>query len=116
MCDEVFVIQYNDRPLGAYPKKYVDRVVKKLSDDGVKFCFNESAVKIEKVGEIFKVTLKGGAAFYGSEAAYLVNFVTFIINCKITGEQLDKMIFAFPNQTYELCMLLIPMMSGQKLM
>ena len=267
MCDEVYVIQYNDRPLGAYPKKYVDRVVKKLSEDGVKFCFNESATKIEKVGESFKVYLKGGAvlecdyafeatgrqanvdnigleevgiefswrgvkvnecmqtnipniyasgdcanktiprltptasfesnyiaehilgkkepicypaipnlvftlpriaqvgisvdaaekepdkyrvevvpfgkvllfdalnepeneftfifdkenylvgaAFYGSEAAYLVNFITFIIQCKITGEQLDKMIFAFPNQTNELVMLLAPMMSGQKLM
>lgn len=262
MCDEVYVIQYNDRPLAAYPKKYVDRVVKKLSDDGVKFCFNESATKIEKVGESFKVYLKGGAViecdyvfeatgrqanvdnigleevgiefswrgvkvnecmqtnisniyasgdcadkkiprltptasfesnyiaehilgkkepicypaipnlvftlpriaqvgisvdaaekepdkyrvevlpfgkvllfdalnepeneftfifdkenylvgatFYGSEAAYLVNFVTFIIQCRISGAQLDKMIFAFPNQTYELLQMLIPFMS-----
>ena len=41
-----------------------------------------------------------GAAFCGSEAASLVNFVTFIINKKITGEELDHMIFAFPAQTY----------------
>ncbi len=266
MCDEVYVIQYNDRPLGAYPKKYVDRVVKKLSDDGVKFCFNESAVKIEKSGKTFNVSLKSGAvlkcdyvfeatgrqanvdgigledvgiefsargikvneclqtkvpniyasgdvvdkkiprltptatfesnyiaehilgkkepisypaipnlvftlpriaqvgvgveeaekapgkyrvevvpygkmllfdssneadneftfiidkenhlvgaAFYGSEAAALVNYVTFIINCKITGEQLDKMIFAFPTQTYGVYSMLAPMLSGQKL-
>ena len=266
MCDEVYVVQYNDRPLGPYPKKYVDRVVEKLKGDGVKFCFNESAVKIEKSGETFKVSLKGGAvlecdyvfeatgrqanvdgiglenvgiefsargikvnefmqtnipniyasgdvvdkriprltptatfesnyiaeyilggrepicypaipnlvftlpriaqvgvslaaaekepdkyrietvpygkillfdcsneanneftfiidkenylvgaAFYGSEAAALVNYVTFIINCKITGAQLDKMVFAFPTQTYGVYSLLAPMLSGQKL-
>lgn len=265
MGAETTVIQYNDRPLGAYPKKYVDKIVAKLQNEGVKFCFNESAVKIEKAGEVFKIYLKSGAvvecdyvfeatgrqanvqnlgleevgiefsirgiktnsclqtnvpniyasgdvidkkiprltptatfesnyiaehilgkkepieypaipnlvftlpriaqvgisidaaekepdkyrvevipygkillfdtandteneftfvfdkenylvgaAFYGSVAA-LVNFVTFVINKKITGKELEKMIFAFPDQSYGVYSMLIPALMGQKL-
>lgn len=51
-----------------------------------------------------------GAAFYGSEAASLVNFVTLAINTKVTGSELDHMIFAFPAQTYGLSAVLAPMM------
>ena len=262
---ETTIIQYNDRPLGAYPKKYVDRVVKKLQNEGARFYFNESAVKIEKNGDTYKVHLKSGqsvecdyvfeatgrqanvqglglekvgidfsergikvnefmqtklpnvyasgdvvdkriprltptatfesnyiaehilgkkepisypvipnlvftlpriaqvgvpvetaekepdkyrvetvpygkvmlfdakneedneftlvfdkenhlvgVAFYGSEGASLVNFVTFVIEKKITAAELDKMVFAFPAQSHGLYSMLVPMMIGQK--
>ena len=267
MGSETTVVQYNDRALGPYPKKYVDHVVEKLKRDGVKFCFNESAAKIEKQGNAYKVTLKSGASlecdyvfeatgrqanvqdlgleevgiefsergikvndcmqtavpniyasgdvvdkriprltptasfesnyiaehilgkkepicypaipnlvftlpriaqvgvsldaaekepdkyrvetvpygkqmlfdakneteteftfifdkenhlagavFYGNEGASLVNFVTFVINQKLSGKELDKMIFAFPTQSYGVYSLLAPMLEGNKLL
>lgn len=266
MGSETTVIQYNDRALGPYPKKYVDRLVEKMKRDGVKFRFNESVTKIEKQGDVYRVTLKSGAAiecdyvfeatgrqanvqdlgleevgvdfsergikvnacmqttvpniyasgdvvdkriprltptatfesnyiaehilgkkepicypaipnlvftlpriaqvgvslaeaekepdkyrvetipygktmlfdtkndeeaefafifdkenylvgavFYGDEGASLVNFVTFVINQKITGKELDKMIFAFPAQSYGVYSMLGPAMAGIKM-
>ena len=53
-----------------------------------------------------------GAAIYGSEAGTWIDFLTLVINQKLTGADLRNMIFAFPTQTYMivniLCALLIP--------
>lgn len=43
-----------------------------------------------------------GAAIYGSEAGTWIDFLTLVINKKITGSELGSMIFAFPTQTYML--------------
>lgn len=54
----------------------------------------------------------GGAAIYGSEAGTWIDFLTLVINQKLTGADLRNMIFAFPTQTYmivsTLCTLLTP--------
>ena len=44
------------------------------------------------------------------EAGTWINFLTLIINKKISGEELRNMIFAFPTQTYMLVSTLIPLM------
>ena len=51
-----------------------------------------------------------GAAIYGSEAGVWIDFLTLIINKKISGEELRSMIFAFPTQTYMLISILIPLL------
>ena len=43
-----------------------------------------------------------GAAIYGSEAGTWLDFLTLVINKRITGAELDGMIFAFPTQTFML--------------
>lgn len=57
---EVTVIHHNDRALKMYPSQYVDIVVNKMKDEGVKFDFNESVSKIEKQGEEYIVTYESG--------------------------------------------------------
>ncbi len=51
-----------------------------------------------------------GAAIYGSEAGTWLDFLTLIINQKLTGNDLNDMIFAFPTQTFMLASLLIPLL------
>ncbi len=51
-----------------------------------------------------------GAAVYGSEAGTWIDFLTLIINKKITAAELRTMIFAFPTQTYMLVNTLIPLL------
>ena len=60
MKSDVTVVQYDDRALGQYPKKYVDRLVKKMKDEGANFKFKESVTKVEKNGNEYIVTLKSG--------------------------------------------------------
>ena len=55
-----------------------------------------------------------GAALYGSEAGTWIDFLTLIINKKMTGAELRNMIFAFPTQTYMIISTLIPLL-GQKM-
>ena len=55
-----------------------------------------------------------GAALYGSEAGTWIDFLTLIINKRMTGAELRNMIFAFPTQTYMLVSTLIPLL-GQKM-
>ena len=43
-----------------------------------------------------------GAAIYGSEAGTWIDFLTLVINKKVTASELRMMIFAFPTQTYML--------------
>ena len=54
-----------------------------------------------------------GAALYGSEAGTWIDFLTLIINKKISGEELRNMIFAFPTQTYMIVSTLIPLLKKQ---
>lgn len=49
-----------------------------------------------------------GAAIYGSEAGTWIDFLTLIINKKITAADLKSMIFAFPTHTYMLVNSLLP--------
>ena len=51
-----------------------------------------------------------GATIYGSEAGTWLDFLTLVINKKITGQELDNMIFAFPTQTFMIASMLIPIL------
>ncbi len=51
-----------------------------------------------------------GAAMYGSEAAMMIDFVTLLIQKRISGMELGQMIFAFPTQSYAIISGLIPLM------
>ncbi|MDO4619076.1 MAG: NAD(P)/FAD-dependent oxidoreductase [Lachnospiraceae bacterium] len=51
-----------------------------------------------------------GAAMYGSEAAMMIDFVTLLIQKRISGIELGQMIFAFPTQSYAIISGLIPLM------
>ena len=55
-----------------------------------------------------------GASIYSSEAAYLIDFLAIIINQKIRGPELRKMIFAFPNLTWSLFFGLLPIFEQVK--
>ena len=49
-----------------------------------------------------------GAAFLSDDAGMFVDLITLIINQKLTKQQLNQMIFAFPTESYGL----ISMVSG----
>ena len=51
-----------------------------------------------------------GAALYTAEAAMMLDFLTLIINKKMTALELRQMIFAFPTQTYSVVSGLIPLL------
>ena len=51
-----------------------------------------------------------GAAAYGAEAAFMIDFLTLIIANKMTAENLRRMIFAFPTQTYSVISGLTPLL------
>lgn len=51
-----------------------------------------------------------GAAIYGSEAGPWIDFLTLVINEKLTGADLHRMIFAFPTQTYMIVSALVPLL------
>ncbi|MBD5560776.1 MAG: NAD(P)/FAD-dependent oxidoreductase [Clostridia bacterium] len=51
-----------------------------------------------------------GAAVYGSDGGPWIDFLTLIINEKLTGADLRRMIFAFPTQTYMLVSTLVPLL------
>ena len=51
-----------------------------------------------------------GTAIYGSEAGTWIDFLTLIINKKITATELRSMIFAFPTHTYMLVNTLTPLL------
>ena len=51
-----------------------------------------------------------GAALYGSEAGTWIDFLTLVINKKISGEEIRNMIFAFPTQTYMIMSILAPIL------
>ncbi len=51
-----------------------------------------------------------GAAIYGSDAGTWIDFLTLIINKKVTAADLQSMIFAFPTHTYMLVNSLVPLL------
>lgn len=51
-----------------------------------------------------------GAALYGSEGGSWIDFLTLVINEKLTAADLHRMIFAFPTQTYMLMSALTPLL------
>lgn len=51
-----------------------------------------------------------GAAIYGCEGGTWIDFLTIIIDRKLTALDLHKMIFAFPTPTYMLAFTLIPLL------
>ncbi len=51
-----------------------------------------------------------GAALYSAEAAMMLDFLTLVIQKRISGLELGQMIFAFPTQTYAIISGLIPLM------
>ena len=57
---DVTVIHHNDRALKMYPKDYVDIVVEKMKNEGVKFDFNESVQKIDHVDGAYIITYESG--------------------------------------------------------
>ncbi|MEE0873358.1 MAG: NAD(P)/FAD-dependent oxidoreductase [Ruminococcus sp.] len=71
---------------------------------------NNRELDIEMTYIINKEGYLAGAALYGSEAGTWIDFLTLIINKKMTGTELRNMIFAFPTQTYMLISTLIPLL------
>lgn len=51
-----------------------------------------------------------GAAILSDDAGTYIDVLTLIINLKVSGKKLAKMIFAFPTQTYALMSSLIPVL------
>ena len=51
-----------------------------------------------------------GAALYTAEAAMMLDFLTLVINKKMTAMELRQMIFAFPTQTYSVVSGLVPLL------
>ena len=82
MGGETTIIQYNDRVLSQYPKKYTERITAKLKAEGARFCFNESVTRIDKAGEAFRVTLKSGAVI---ECDYVLEATGRRANCDNLG-------------------------------
>ncbi len=55
--------------------------------------------------------LPGGTCTnYGCETGTWLDFLTLIINKKISGEELRNMIFALPTQNYMIVSALVPLM------
>ncbi len=57
---QVTIVEFADRALNMYPKKYVDKLVEKMSARGVKFIFSDTVAKIEKTADGFLATTKNG--------------------------------------------------------
>ncbi|WP_269461206.1 hypothetical protein [Intestinibaculum porci] len=51
-----------------------------------------------------------GAAVYSAEVAMVLDFLTLVINKKMTSLDLSSMIFAFPTQTYQVVFALKPLL------
>ena len=82
MGGETTIIQYNDRVLSQYPKKYTERIKAKLKAEEARFCFNKSVTRIDKAGEAFSVTLKSGAVI---ECDYVLEATGRCANCNNLG-------------------------------
>ena len=57
---QVTIVEFADRAPNMYPKKYVDKLVEKMSARGVKFIFSDTVAKIEKTADGFLATTKNG--------------------------------------------------------
>lgn len=57
---ETTVIQHDQRILGMYPKKYVDRVVQKMEQEGVTFLLDHDVAEVKKAGEAYQLVFSDG--------------------------------------------------------
>ncbi|MFU0811428.1 MAG: hypothetical protein ACFWTL_07240 [Atopobium sp.] len=57
---ETAVIQHDQRILGMYPKKYVDRVVQKMEQEGVTFLLDHDVTEVKKTGEAYQLVFSDG--------------------------------------------------------
>lgn len=69
MGREVHIVEYGDQALKAFDQNYVQRLLKKLANQGVQFHFNEAVVGIENTDDGFVVNTKSGLAI---ETDYLL--------------------------------------------
>jgi len=63
---KVTFIEFANRPLLAYPEKYVKKVVEKMTSQGAKFYCGEAVNKVEKISDGYKVTTKSGLSVTGT--------------------------------------------------
>lgn len=57
---EVTMIHHSDKPLKGFNQTHVTQLIKKLEDEGVHFYFDEETQKVEKIGEVYKVSTASG--------------------------------------------------------
>lgn len=60
---KIEVIEYSDRALAQYDKKYVDKLVAKMEAEGVSFHFNEAVNEVKKNNNGYSVTTEAGLKF-----------------------------------------------------
>ena len=54
---------FDQRILGMYPKKYVDRVVQKMEQEGVTFLLDHDVAEVKKAGEAYQLVFSDGETF-----------------------------------------------------
>ncbi|MDO4537406.1 MAG: NAD(P)/FAD-dependent oxidoreductase [Coriobacteriales bacterium] len=62
---KVTFIEFADRALAAYPKKYVDKLVDKMRAQGAEFHFGEAASSVEEIEGGYRVTTNSGLTVEG---------------------------------------------------
>ncbi|WP_076460897.1 dihydrolipoyl dehydrogenase family protein [Limosilactobacillus caccae] len=62
---KVTFFEYGDRPLKAYPAKYVNKIVAKFVDQGAVFHFGQAVAKVEETVDGFRVSTQAGVEATG---------------------------------------------------
>lgn len=57
---DVRVIHHNDRPLKHYPEKFVELLVKQMTDEGIHFDFNDEVEAVTQLADGYQVTTHTG--------------------------------------------------------
>ena len=57
---DVHVVHHTDEILPGFNRNHVDKLVKKLEDEGVKFYLNENTTAVKKEGDAFTLTTESG--------------------------------------------------------
>ncbi|OAO08108.1 NAD(P)/FAD-dependent oxidoreductase [Staphylococcus hominis] len=57
---DVYVVHHTDEILPGFNRNHVDKLVKKLEDEGVKFYLNENTNAVKKEGDAFTLTTESG--------------------------------------------------------
>ena len=79
---ETTVIEYGDRALRNYPARYVDTLVAKMQEEGVRFLFNEGLTSVEQRGDAVVLTMASGTQV---EADYALDAIGRIPNVEGIG-------------------------------
>ena len=79
---ETTVIEYGDRALRNYPARYVDTLVAKMQEEGVRFLFNEGLTSVEQRGDAVVLTMASGTQV---EADYALDATGRIPNVEGIG-------------------------------